>query len=144
MPMKIEAAPLLLDTHTWLWLMNGNLRQELPEINRQVELKAEKNAVYISAISLLEVAMLDAKGRIELPMDCLLWIKRALNAPGIEVEDLSPEVAVASTRLADAAPRDPSDRVIIASAMSLGAVLVTRDREIISYCEANELPCLAF
>lgn len=143
--MKINSEPpLLLDTHVWYEFVSGSLQAEFPKIDRQIEGCARRNSVYVAAISLWEIAMLEAKGRIRLSMDGLIWIKRALGAPGIELEDLSPEIAVASTRLQNDCPRDPSDRIIIASAMSLNAVLATRDREIISYCEKHELPHLAF
>lgn len=143
--MKIESgAPVLLDTHVWYWFVNGELAEDFPAIDRQIQSHVDRSVVYVAAISLWEIAMLDAKKRIRLTMDCFHWLKRALGAPGIELEDLSPEVAVASVRLEGNAPRDPSDRLILASAMSLGAVLVTRDREMIQYCEDNRLPCLAF
>lgn len=142
--MKTNAPPLLLDTHVWFGFVNGNLKSDAPAIDRQIQEHSENSLVCVSAISMWEVAMLEAKGRVKLPTDCLAWLRRALGAPGIELEELSPEIAVASTRLSDNCPRDPSDRIIIASAMSLGAVLTTRDQEIITYCEDHRIPHLAF
>lgn len=136
--------PFLLDTHVWFWFVNGDLASQFKSIDRQIQDRTNQGCVLVAGISMWEIAMLESKGRIQTPPHCLGWIKRALDAPGIELEDLTPEVAVASTRLPGTPPRDPSDRVILASAMDIGAILVSRDREMISYCEANELPCLAF
>ncbi len=140
---KNSGAPLLLDTHVWLWLLNGDLERDHPAACEAVERALKIGSVCVSAISMWEVAMLEARKRIALPVDCLIWVRRALRAPGIELEELSPEVAVASTRLPEGAPADPADRMIIASAMSLGAVIVTHDRQILNYAERQQIPVLA-
>ncbi len=53
--------------------------------------------------------------------------------PGISVVPLAPEVAVASTRLPGELHRDPADRMIVATARVLGAVLITADQALLDY-----------
>ena len=143
--MRTNVTPLLLlDTHTWFWAVMGSLEEKSPEAVRAIRQASERNGVFVSAISLWELAMLEVRGRIKMRMEPLIWIKRALAAPGLELEELTPEVAVASARLSGSAPRDPSDRIMISTAMSLNAVLVSCDREIISYCEKLGLPHLGY
>jgi PIN domain nuclease of toxin-antitoxin system len=89
---------LLLDTHVWLWLVSGAepLRRS---VLSAVEGAARRGRIRVSAISVWEVAMLEAKGRIRLAKDCLAWVQEALSAPGTSLVPLMPEIAVESSRL---------------------------------------------
>ena len=60
----------------------------------------------------------------------LVWIEQALALPVVDLLPLSPEIAVASTRLAPDWPQDPSDRIIAATALHHRAPLVTRDERL--------------
>jgi PIN domain nuclease of toxin-antitoxin system len=66
-------------------------------------------------------------------MDCLDWIKLALTAPSISLLQLTPEIAVLSTRLPADFHGDPADRIIVASARKSGAYIVTKDSKIVEY-----------
>lgn len=106
---------LLFDTHIWVWLMEGSDR--LPcSIREDIQAGVTAHQLRISAISVWEVAMLEAKQRIVFDMDCGVWVIRALAAPGISLMPLHPEIAVASTRLPGGFHGDPVDRIIVASA----------------------------
>lgn len=71
--------------------------------------------------------MLVAKGRLELDRDVLLWLQQALAQPKVVLFPLSPEIAVASTRLDTSFQGDPADRVIAATCLQYRARLVTKD-----------------
>ena len=133
---------LLLDTHVWLWLMSreGDMR---PSAIRAVEEAAQYGLVRVSAISVWEVAMLEAKGRIRLSKDCLSWVNEALHAPGLGLIPLTPEIAVESSRLPGAFHGDPADRILVATARRQGAVLLTRDEKILVYGKAKHLSVMA-
>jgi len=133
---------LLLDTHVWLWLMSreGNMK---PSSIRAVEEAAHHGLVRVSAISLWEVAMLEAKGRIRLSKDCLSWVNEALRAPGLGLIPLTPEVAVESSRLPGAFHGDPADRILVATARRQGAIFLTRDEKILAYGRAKHLSVMA-
>jgi PIN domain nuclease of toxin-antitoxin system len=133
---------LLLDTHVWLWLMSreGNMK---PSAIRVVEEAAHFGLVGVSAISVWEVAMLEAKGRIRLSKDRLSWVNEALRAPGLGLIPLTPEIAVDSSRLPGVFHGDPADRILVATARRQGAILLTRDEKILSYGKAKHLSVMA-
>lgn len=123
---------LLLDTHAWLWLVGGAEPLKRSVLSA-VEQGARQGRIRVSAISVWEVAMLEAKGRIRLSKDCLVWIQDALASPGISLAPLTPEIAVEGCRLPGAFHGDPADRILVATARLLGATLLTRDAMILSY-----------
>jgi PIN domain nuclease of toxin-antitoxin system len=106
---------ILLDTHTWIWLINGVEPLKSSKALALIEQAAKLSNVRISAISVWEAGMLEAKGRISFSMDCLDWVKQALTAPGISLVPLTPEIAVASSQLPGAFHGDPADRIIVAT-----------------------------
>ncbi|MDP2794600.1 MAG: type II toxin-antitoxin system VapC family toxin [Sulfurisoma sp.] len=123
---------VLLDTHVWVWLLSGSSRMG-PKARKAIQRSLAKEAVLVSAISPWEVAMLVSKGRLVLDRDVGEWIQAALALPGVRLEPLSPEIAVASTRLPGVLHPDPADRIIAATARHLGAVLMTEDRQLLEY-----------
>ncbi len=84
--------------------------------------------------------MLVSRGRISLDREVSLWVSQALAGPRIEPIPLSSEAAVAAGLLdAKSFPGDPADRLIYATARSLGATLVTRDEAIRAFDPAATL-----
>ena len=71
--------------------------------------------------------------RLELPVGLREWFREALNYPGIQLLDLSPEIAVESTRLPGDFHRDPADQIIVATARLSTCPLITSDRKILDY-----------
>jgi PIN domain nuclease of toxin-antitoxin system len=115
---------IVLDTHAWVWWAAEAPRRLSARARRAI---ADAPSVGVSAISAWEVAMLVAKGRLDLDRDVLVWIRQALALPRVTLLPLTPEVAVRSTRLGDRFPGDPADRILVATARELGAALVTKD-----------------
>jgi PIN domain nuclease of toxin-antitoxin system len=136
-------ANLLLDTHVWIWLMDGAPGKLSPSTLQKIRHAAVKGQIYVSAISVWEVATLEAKGRITLSMDCRTWVDRALAAPGIQFAELTPAIAVDSTRLPGTLHGDPADRILVATARSLNGTLLTRDGPILTYAEQGHVRALA-
>lgn len=124
--------PFLLDTHVWVWLMLGDTR--LSGANRRMLEKAVPDGrLHVSIISVWEVAMLEAKGRLTLSADCESWVQEALAAPGIHLAELTSHIAISSTRLPGVFHGDPADRILIATARETEATLLTADRAILQY-----------
>jgi len=140
---NVKNEQLLLDTHVWIWLLNGNEESLEPGIVATIQQAALSEQVRISAISLWEVAMLESKGRIHMGMECLKWLNAALAAPGISLVPLTAEIAVSSCSLPGEFHGDPADRIIVATAKILGARLVTRDANIVHYSRLGHLEVLA-
>src|SRR4051812_24739491 len=134
--------PLLLDTHIWIWLMEGATSELSASAITKLRAGSRTGRLMVSAISVWEVAMLDAKRRITLSMDCATWVERALAAPGIELVPLSSAIAVQSARLPGNLSGDPADGMLVATARAHGARLVTRDRRLIDYATGGNLAIL--
>jgi PIN domain nuclease of toxin-antitoxin system len=134
---------LLLDTHVWIWLMDGTAGKLSSATLRKIQAAAGKGRVFVSAISVWEVATLEAKGRLTLSMDCRTWVDRALAAPGVQLATMTPDIAVDSSRLPGSIHGDPADRILIATARALNSSLVTRDDQILSYSRKGHVRTLA-
>lgn len=116
---------ILLDTHAWIWAASAPDR--LGRDGRR--LLARDRARGVAAISCWEVATLAARRRIELDRDPVAWMEEALVEVGADLLPLTPAVAAASAQFGDF-HGDPADRLIIATALTHGAVLVTKDERI--------------
>lgn len=77
--------------------------------------------------------MLEAKGRIRFSQTCLDWVREALAAPGVRLVQLTPEIAVESSRLPGEIHGDPADRILLSTARILGATLITQDKKLLDY-----------
>ena len=126
-------SPLLLDTHIWIWLMDGVADKISVPLRARISDAAGQGLVYISAISVWEVAILDQLKKLTLSVECRTWVDRALEAPGVQFAPLTPAIMIDSTRLPGEPHRDPADRMLIATARSLNGTLVTRDPLILEY-----------
>lgn len=124
---------VILDTHVWIWLLTGDKQLKNSKCLSHIESAAKYANISVSAISVWEVGMLEAKGRIKFPVECLDWVNKALSISGISLVPLTPEIAIESSRLPDKFHGDPADRIIVATARKLEATLITNDKEIISY-----------
>lgn len=113
--------------------MDGAVDKIPASVRSRISSASGKGLVYVSAISVWEVATLDAKRRLTLSMDCRTWVDRALDAPGVHLAPLSPSVAVDSTRLPGDLHSDSADRILVATARYMNGTLVTRDRLILNY-----------
>ncbi len=136
---KETKSGVLLDTHIWVWLVNGDKRLRSLRFLNFINEMANASKIFVSIISVWEVAMLEAKGKISLPFSCLEWVHRALRAPGVSLSSLTPEIAVESSRLPGEFHGDPADRILVATAKSLGVWLVTQDDRILTYSKKNPL-----
>lgn len=100
-------------------------------MREQIEACVRDNVLLgIASISLWEIVMAEAKGRLRItgPVDVLL--DEIENAPSIQVLPLTANVALDSMRLGPHFPRDPADRLIAATARCHGLRLMTADERI--------------
>jgi PIN domain nuclease of toxin-antitoxin system len=122
---------ILLDTHIWIWWMNGGGNLTSDQV-RAIDDHAG-GGMGISPISCWEVAMLVARGRLALNMPADKWVDAALTHPAVTVMPLTPAVAVDSVNLPNLEHRDPADRFLIATARANDCPLLTNDHVILAY-----------
>jgi PIN domain nuclease of toxin-antitoxin system len=125
--------PLLLDTHVWVWLLDGDLGRVSHAAAALLRRTASSANLLVSDISSWEVAMKAAKGKLVFSMDAAFWLRRAERAPGLVPVALTRETLLLSTRLPGQPHGDPADRMLLATAQLQRAPLVTVDEEIIEY-----------
>ena len=128
---------ILLDTHIWVWWVASVDKLSA----RQVETIAanESDLIGVSAISCWEIAKLAALGRLDLNMPLESWMEAALQYPGVTLLPLTPQIAIASTRLPGEFHNDPADQIIVATARAYGCPLLTRDGKILRYPQVNTI-----
>jgi PIN domain nuclease of toxin-antitoxin system len=137
-----ELRPLLLDTHIWLWLVLGTGGLS-GAVRKAIRVAASNGDLRIAAMTLWEVALLAARNRVVLGKATGLWLAEAVAASAVEIEPLSPSVAVESCTLPGSFHADPADRMIVATARVVDAALMTRDRRILDYAESGHLTAIA-
>ena len=123
---------LLLDTHVWIWLMEGSMALGAAQ-QKIINEAAQHHMVNVAAISVWEIAMLAKKNRIKLEKPLLAWSEEALSLPGIQLESLTPKIAVESSQLPGNFHGDPADCLIVATARLHQLTLLTRDQKILDY-----------
>ena len=116
----------LLDTHVWIWLSIGEVQSFSRQAQEAVSGGSHKS---ISAISCWELAKLVERQRLGFTIPILSWIRRSLTENAIRIADLTPEIAVESTKL-QGFHRDPADQIIVATSRVLGMPVVTADQRI--------------
>jgi len=123
---------IVLDTHAWIWWVSNP--EFLSEKAKQIidEAVTNRNAL-ISTISTWEVAILVSRGRLKLTMSPDDWVAASEALPFFDFVPVSNSIALKSVQLPGVLHNDPADRIIIATAISLGAVLVTKDEKIRNY-----------
>lgn len=126
---------IVLDTHAWVWWVSN------PELLSDNAQKAIDEAIpgkniYISCISTWEVAVLVARDRLRLTMDTSDWIVKSEALPFVNFIPLNNTIALKSIHLPGSLHNDPADRIIVATTLSMGATLVTKDDKIRNY------PCI--
>ncbi len=122
---------LLLDAHALVWWLTDD--QTLDE-GALAAIRDPGNDVVVSASTVWELAMKRAKGRIALTQD----LTAAVQAAGFSGLPVTSEDAERASGL-PAHHQDPFDRMLVAQAQRMRAIVVTRDRVLSAY-EVDVLP----
>ena len=120
---------ILLDTHVLAWLVAEPARLS-PRAASAIRRARANQGIGIAAISLWELAMLFARGRLEATGTLEASVRLVIDRSGVIVKPLTPEIAVLATQFPPDFPFDPADRLIAATARADGLALITRDERI--------------
>ncbi|MDP2215490.1 type II toxin-antitoxin system VapC family toxin [Phenylobacterium sp.] len=132
------SAPILLDTCALIWLGQGEPVSDQAREALDAAWRVGQPPL-ISPMSAWELGMLESRGRLSLTSPADRWWRRACEMMRLRVCELSPEILLHASALPGEPPRDPADRIIIATARQLGLILMTRDRKALDYAEAGHL-----
>ena len=116
---------LLLDTHTFLWALSEPNRLSKKQI---AAMEDPTNKVYVSSISITEIAIKASLGKLELGFDPIDAAERS----GFEILDFSAKDALPLKDL-PFHHRDPFDRMLITQVISRKLIFVTQDSLIDPY-----------
>ncbi|WP_280420330.1 type II toxin-antitoxin system VapC family toxin [Nocardia carnea] len=128
----ISACPdeLLLDTRVVLWWLTDD-----PSLTDELKHRLDDDPdVFVSVVSIWEVAIKQAAGKLGGPLD----MPERIRDSGLVTLEISSAHAIAAGRL-PLIHRDPFDRMLVAQAKAEGLTLVTRD----PWCHKYEVPILA-
>ena len=124
---------LLLDTHAWIWTVEGDERRIGRQARRLIARAGSAGTVCVSPATLFEITALHAAGRLRLARPLERWLDDALNAGHLRIAELSAAVAVDAGQILRAALADPLDRLLVATARQIDATFLTSDRQILEY-----------
>jgi len=114
----------LLDTCTFLWLA-----QQPSQISAAAAAVIDDpaNGLGVSEVSLMEVVLKHAAGRLPLPDAPRVWIPERLEFHQLQLLSLTPEVIYRCGELPQVYA-DPFDRLLAAHAIEAGMVVISPDR----------------
>ncbi len=119
---------ILLDTHVVLWVKSDSARLSAKAKVTIEEARRHAEGLAISDITLLELATLAKKGRIQLSIS-LESMLQEIEAQFV-VLPISSRACARTLQLPASYPQDPADRIIAATALVEGLTLLTADRVI--------------
>lgn len=93
----------------------------------ELDAASAKGTAACSDISLWEIAMLAARGRLDPGTDVITFIDLVVTSRNLQVLPITPEVAYLSASYRGFSHADPADRIIGSTAMFLKAPLLTPD-----------------
>ncbi len=118
---------ILLDTHVFIWAVTDDPRLT-PASRKLIE---EAESVHVSAVSIWEIAMKSALGKIDADAE---EMAQAIKGSGFA------ELSVSTAHAAQVAKlplldnhKDPFDRLLVAQSMAEPLILLTADPKVLAY-----------
>ena len=124
--------PLLLDTCALIFITE-KVRLAAAAVETLRAVGEGRGTTYISPISAWEIGMLASRRRLQLLIRPERWFGNLFEVPGVRLAEMPPDLLIASSFLPGKPPKDPTDRIIAATARELGATLITSDRALLDY-----------
>lgn len=121
---------IVLDTHAWIWFVDRPeaLGQKAAKAIEQARARGDR--LCVSCISTWELHMLIARGRLALTIAPDVWVSRCERSDAFRFEPVNNDIARLSVTACATLHGDPADRIIVATALYLGAPVVTCDEKI--------------
>ena len=107
-----------------------------------LRLTVRESPAYVSPITAWEIGMLASRGRLRLLIKPERWFSNLFEVQGVRLAELSPDLLIDASYLPGKPPKDPTDRILAATARELGATLITRDRALLDYGKQGHVAVL--
>ena len=127
---------ILLDTHVLVWLTAEPAKLS-KRASSAIRRATRAGGLAISAITLWELAWLATHGRLQLSGTVEAYLEEISSR--VSVRPITPKIAVLANQFSTDYSHDPCDRLIGATALSEGMLLVTKDTKIRSYQQLQTL-----
>jgi PIN domain nuclease of toxin-antitoxin system len=105
--------------------------QRLGEVSRSI-IADRANTLFLSIASAWEMAVKQARGKLELPTDIATYLRSRLMLSGATLLSVSTDHVFALDSIPDR-HRDPFDRMLVAQALVEGMKLVSADPRVLAY-----------
>ena len=128
---------LLLDTNAAIFAVEGMLRPAAASLLTKKFRDGE--TVLLSPITGWELGLLFSRGRLRAAIQPREYLRRLTSMSGVAVVRLSAEILLDSSFLPGAPPRDPADRIIVATAREHACTVMTRDAALLAYAREGHL-----
>ncbi|MEK9816515.1 MAG: type II toxin-antitoxin system VapC family toxin [Limnobacter sp.] len=130
---------IAIDTHVLIWLATGARQMISKKAMKRISEELQSGEIWVSAISVWEIAMLVERERLILTLDVEAWLGKVSEIDAIRFQPVNNKIAIESVRLPGDFHKDPADRLIVATARAMGLALITADEKIQSYPHVNTI-----
>lgn len=130
---------IAIDTHVLVWLATGAHQMISKKAMKRISEELANGQIWVSTISTWEIAMLVERERLLLSIDVESWLKKVGEINAIRFQPVTNKIALESVRLPGEFHKDPADRMIVATARTMGLALVTADEKIQAYPHVNSV-----
>ena len=120
---------LLLDTHAFLWFIEGNQNLSLTAKNA---IESPTNQRYLSIASLWEIAIKVSIGKLEICMNLTELVNREVYGNAINLLEIQSQHLDTLTAL-PFHHKDPFDRLILAQGLTEKMPIITKDNLFANY-----------
>lgn len=118
-----------LDTHSFIWA-HTNVRRLSPKAKR-ILIKLD-NKIALSVISVWEIVIKYAQGKLLLPEPPERFIQKIVDESGYDIVPLRLQHSLLAASLPDV-HHDPFDRMLVCQAIAENATIITADQQIQKY-----------
>ena len=124
---------IVLDTHALVWWVSDSRRLGA-RARRAIDAAVRaKEPIGVSCISAWEIAMLVKADRLRLAIPVDDWLAQVELLPFFEFFPVDNRISLRAVTLDGLTHKDPADRIIVATALGVGAALVTADERLQAY-----------
>ena len=127
---------LLLDTCCIIWSIS---KPEAISQTAKALLTADDSEIYVSVISVAEIACAVERGRIIIDRHWKKWFRHYIDLNDWQVDSIDLDIMEEAYSLPESFHADPADRIITATTRLKNYSLLTADRKILSYPHVNAI-----